>query len=240
MEFRLLVSVLIAAGLFCSCDKDLVSYKQGDLKITVKKGSEWLHDFPLFAGIKMKNPPQIAIWAEDMNGNYLTTIYASHKIATESWMDNKGNRRKEALPVWCYARGIKYTDGLYLPTKEDPLTDGISGATPHDSFDVKIAPLSSLEQFVIKAEFNHSVDWNDHYPKNASEGNTDYSGGKKGSGQPSVVYSATVDLDSNQKQFIATLIGHSSPDGTDGIIYPDTSQLTTALEIVKELTVNIE
>ena len=56
----------------------------------------------LFLCIKKKNPPQIAIWIEDADGQYLGTLYASKKIATQSWASAGGNRRKETLPYWCY------------------------------------------------------------------------------------------------------------------------------------------
>jgi len=237
--FGAIISISLAI-LCCSCDKDLVEYKQDDIKVMIGKGDEWLHNFPLFLGISKKTPPQIAIWVEDTQGNYITSIYVTHKIATESWKANKGNRRKEALPVWCYARNVKYPDGLYLPTKDKPLTDGISGATPHGSFDVKISPLSNFRKFIIKVELNHSVDWNNNYPENAKEGDVNYSGGKEGSGQPAVVYAAEIDLDSGNKQFNASLIGHSSPDGTNGNLYPDTSGLSTALRIVKQIIITIK
>lgn len=237
MKARNLVVGITALSALASCSEDLVTYKENDMKILVTKGDEWLHDFPFFMGIKMKNPPQIAIWVEDMAGNYLTTIYASHKIATDSWQAVGGNRRKEALPVWCHVRGIQYPDGSYLPTKDQPMVDGISGATPHGSFDVKIRPTSNLKQFVVKIELNHSTDWNDNYPENAKEGDTNYTGD---SGQPALVYAAEIDLDSNRKQYSATIIGHSSPDGSNGDIYPDTSTLTSALNIAKEITINIQ
>ena len=233
------IAMLISCNLtmLTSCEKDLVKYEQSDFKIFIEKGDKWLHDFPLFAGIKKKNPPQIAIWVEDMNGNYISTIYVSHKIATDSWKANSGNRRKEALPVWCHARGVQYSDGLYVPMKNEPITDGISGATPQGSFDVKLRPLESLKQFVVKIELNQSTDWNDNYPKGAKEGDDNYSGD---SGQPAVIYAAMVDLNSNQKKYTATLIGHSNPDGSNGEIYTDTSSLTSALNIVKEITINIQ
>lgn len=236
----LAVAGFAAMLMLFSCDTDLIKYNQGDIEIHIEKGDAWLHDFPLFMGIKMKNPPQIAIWIEDMNGNYITTIYATHKIATESWQSNNGNRRKESLPVWCYSRGVQYKDGLYLPTKDEPLTDGVSGATPRDDFDVKIHPAEGLKQFIVKIELNHSTDWNDNYPKNAKENDANYSGGKGGSGQPAIVYSAIIDLNSDRKQYSATLIGHSSPSGNDGEIYPDTSTLTTGLNIVKNITISIK
>ena len=78
---------------------------------------------------------------------------------------------------------MKYDDGLYLPTKKEPFTDGLTGATPHSGFDVKMQPADGLKQFRIKIEINHSTDFNESYPKSAQEGDDNYSGGKEGSGQ---------------------------------------------------------
>lgn len=222
------------------CNKELVEYNSNDLNISIEKGDEWLHDFPLFLGINKKNPPQIAIWTEDMEGNYLSTIYVTHKIATQSWQASGGNRRKEALPHWCYQRGVVYEDGLLLPTKKSPLTDGITGATPKGSFDVRLVPTGKMKKFIVKVEINHSTDFNEAYPESAKEGDSNYSGGEKGSGQPAVVYAAEVDLTSDKKSFVAELIGHSSADGTNGDISTDTSSLTTALHIVKSITIHLQ
>lgn len=235
-----IIGIWLAALLSTSCNHDLVEYNTNDLKISIEKGEAWMHDFPLFLGISKKNPPQIAIWAEDMEGNYLSTIYVTHKIATQSWLASGGNRRKESLPHWCYQRGVQYEDGLYLPTKDAPLTDGISGATPKGSFSVRIIPTEKLKQFVIKIEINHSTDFNEAYPESAKEGDANYSGGKKGSGQPALVYAAEVDLSSDEKTFSARLLGHSSPDGSNGAITKDTSSLTSALKIVKSINVSLQ
>ena len=236
----LAVAGITAMGILTSCDKDLVTYEQGDIKIYVKEGSEYIHDFELFWGITKPSTPQMAIWIEDLMDNYISTVYVTHTIATQSWTASGGDRRKSALPVWCHSRGIQYSDGLYLPTKDKPIVDGISGATPKGSYDVKISPVGDLRQFVVKIEVNHSTDWNDDYPKNAKEGDTNYSGGKGGSGQPAIVYSAEVDLDTHQKQYTASIIGHSSSDGSNGEIYTDLSSLTSALNIIEEITINIQ
>ena len=224
----------------CGCNKDLVEYNTGDLRVSIEKGDAWLHDFPLFLGINKKNPPQIAIWVEDEAGHYLSTLYVTHKIATQSWQASKGNRRKESLPHWCYQRGVQYSDGLYLPTRKEPFTDGITGATPTGSFSVKMTPMDNRKKWVVKIEINHSTDWNEAYPKNANEGEKNYSGGKEGSGQPAVVYAATIDLTSGQKEFTANLMGCSSPDGSNGVLTTDTSSLSTALHIVKKITITIQ
>lgn len=224
------VAGITVPGVLASCMKELVTYRRDDIRITVSRGESWLHDFPLFLGIGMKNPPQIAVWAEDRSGNYLSTLYATHKIATASWRAAGGNPRKEALPVWSHARGGQ-------PTAEEPLVDGVSGATPRGSFDLRVGPVGGLRQFVVKIEVNHSTDWNDDWPENAGEGAANYSAE---SGQPALVYAAEIDLDSSETSTTARLIGHGSPDGTDGNITPDTSTLTTALDIVKEITIDIQ
>jgi hypothetical protein len=213
------------------------------MKICVETGENWLHDFPLFLGIKIKNAPQIAIWVEDVQGKYISTVYVSRKIAMQSWKMNGGNPRKEALPHWQYSRSN--IDGVSGATSHGgldirPLADGISGATPRGSFDVKLRPKDVLQQFVVKIEVNHSVDFNDYYPETAKEGDADYSGGKEGSGQPALIYAATVDLSSGETSFEAFLTGHSSPDGTSRDVDINTSKLTTALSIVKRITVNVQ
>lgn len=236
----MLISLFVWLLCLISCRENLIEYRAGDMKISIEQGDAWLHDFPLFLGIKKENPPQIAVWVEDMGGHYQSTIYVTHKIATQSWLAAKGNRRKEALPHWCHKRGVKYSDGLYLPTKKEPIVDGISSATPKSGFDIKFMPLRELKRFIVKIEINHSTDFNLNWPKSAREGEVNYSGGKEGSGQPAVVYAANIDLTSEQRIFVAELIGHSSPDGSNGCIYPDTSTLTSALKIVKRITVEVQ
>ena len=39
----------------CSCQKELIEYEKGDVKICIEQGEQWLHDFPLFLGINKKN-----------------------------------------------------------------------------------------------------------------------------------------------------------------------------------------
>jgi len=221
-----------------SCEKDDLSFVNGDIEIKIETGDHWLHDFPLLLGLTKKNSPQFAIWIEDTSGNYLSTVFVTYKIATKGWQANKGNRRKESLPHWCHQRGVVYEDGLLLPTKEHPLIDGITGATPKEDKTIKITPKNLEKPFVIKAEFNHSVDFNDNYPKKAQEGDDNYSGGEEGSGQPAVIYATTVYPDT--KNAVLELIGFSSPNGSTGDIYLDLQKLTSAKSIVKSINLTIK
>jgi hypothetical protein len=59
------------------------------------------------------------------------------------------------------------------------------------------------------------------------------------SSQPALVYEAVVDLESGQKEFRLSPIGHSHWSGSSGELFPDLGTLTTALEIAESITVVI-
>jgi len=224
--------------LFISCkEEELLEYSKGDIKIQVEAGENWIHKFPLFLGFKMDNPPQFAIWLEDVDGKYLTTIYVTEKIAKQSWVSSGGNRRKEALPHWCYQRGVVYEDGLYLPTKNQPFTDAKTGATPEENKEIKIKLADFTTPMIIKAEFNHSIDFNEYFPKTAKVDDENYSGGEIGSGQPAIIYADTINPFQSTSEL--KLIGRSSSDGTNGRIYTDLDKLTTAKKIVKSIKIQV-
>ncbi|CAM4070403.1 DUF2271 domain-containing protein [Serratia silvae] len=232
-------TVALSLLFLTACQQETKQFTHGNISVDIKTGEQWQHSFKLFWGIKVKNDPQIAIWLEDMEGRYLSTVYVSKKIATQGWIFSGGNRRKEALPYWSHKRGVQDNDGLYLPSKKAPLPDAITGATPSADFDLKISQPNGQAQFILKAEFNHSTDFNDYYPKSAKPGDAGYSGGEEGSGQPALVYQAVIDLSSQQKTFKAQLIGHSSPNGSNGELFDDLSTITSAKDIVKEIVVDI-
>jgi len=232
------ILLFVCLSLMSSCEKEELVFTSGDMVVEIETGESWLHDYPLFLGLSKKNPPQYAVWIEDTRGNYLSTVFVTYKIATEGWQANKGNRRIEALPHWCHKRGIVYDDGLMMPTKENPVTDAITGATPKVSSTIQISPLDLKNPFVLKAEFNQSVDFNNFYPENAKTEDDNYSGGEEGSGQPAVIYAVTVYPDTKETEFI--LIGHSSPDGSDGKVYENMEGLTTGKSIVESIRLTVK
>jgi hypothetical protein len=199
----------------------------GSLRITVTPGEEWIHPFSAL----VKNPPQYALWIEDEGGAYLGSVFVTRKAATEGWVLNKGNRRREALPVWSRRRGIAADDGIYLPTREEPLADGVTGATPKAVQTLAVVPDPSLTRFWLFCEINHSTDFNAAWPKDAAPGDPGWSGGPEGSGQPSLVYGVLIDL-ADPGPWTLSLIGRGSADGADGSVDADLTGLTTALGIL--------
>ncbi|MBI9108061.1 MAG: hypothetical protein JEZ04_15035 [Spirochaetales bacterium] len=200
----------------------------GDYRLVIETGDSWLHEFDLFLWFKLDNPPQYAVWMEDLDGNYLETIAVTEKIAKGKWIANDGNRRVEALPYWSHRRGVVYSDGLMLPSGDNPLPDAVTTASAKTDSRLGFNP--EIEGPVrIVAEFNHSMDYNTEYPEDAGTGGAD----SNVSGQPSVVFSAIVDLRELAPGSVQlNLSGHGSPDGSDGNLYSDLGSLTTALSIV--------
>ena len=50
--------MMIACLVGCtSCEKEELSYVDGDFKVEIEAGEHWLHDFPLILGLSAKNPP---------------------------------------------------------------------------------------------------------------------------------------------------------------------------------------
>ena len=232
---------LVLCQSLTSCDKQWLNLEGGMAQVEIITGEEWLHDYPLLLGLKKKNAPQIAVWLEDDQGQYLATLYVSRKVATQGWLQAHGNRRPEALPCWCHARGIMYPDGLYCPTQDQPVADALTGATPRTDFRVGYEEKAALSRYRVMVEVNHSTDFNSVYTASAAADSPYYSGGKEGSGQPALVYRADIDLSADTpRTYLADLIGHSSPDGSDGHIYPDLEGLTTALHIVKQIKITIK
>ena len=191
------------------------------------------------------NHPLMALWIEDTSGKYLQTLYVSESIAkgvyghgdksTGKWLPGP-IRRPATLPVWAHSRGIRETDGYYIPTTATSLPDAVTGATPPGDFMI----ISRLSQnippvFDVFFEINQSWDWNEYWTNNKFPDDEDY----KTSCQPALVYKARIGQIPSGEQVALTLIGHSHYSGKDGEVYPDLSTITTAKNITRNAWVKL-
>lgn len=194
---------------------------------------------------KSHNYPLMAVWITDTNNNYLQTLYIAASIAkgifkhgetpSGKWLPGE-RRRPAALPVWSHSRGVKESDGMYIPTVKTPVADAYTGATPLNNFVINSRLLDkTLSIFDIYFEINQSWDWNDFWTNNKYPDDENY----KSSSQPSLVYYARVSISDEKQQYELELIGHGHYSGRDGKIYTDLSTFTTALDITKRVYVNI-
>ncbi len=246
----IILLVCIVSSIFAKGSKEISLGKETlnphlpQVEISVVPGSHYLHDFPLFLGISLHNPPQMVLWAETLDGQFIDTLMVSKKIGEMKWIKGSKDpigdgqiRRLEALPVWEWKRGVLASDGLPLPTEDSPIPDDISHATPKSDFSIKTDVAKSNNEAYLYFEVNHSTDFNIKYPADALKESENYNGGLMGSGQPALVYKAYVNFSTpelSSKTF--ELIGHSSPSGTDGSIYTDMQGIDSALEIIDSIT----
>ncbi len=199
--------------------------------------------------------PQMAVWVEDTLGNYLKTVFVSKATAQGLFYGGRskdnfkefdrqkavvGNyRRVNALPVWSHKRGVQYEDGLYVPSNKTPLPDAITGATLVDNFQL----LSTLEHhptFKLKLEINVAFDDNEFYSEFDFPDDEVFHNGTGQMGQPSIIYETLIDLNDDKNYYLMELIGHGHHSGQNGMIDPDLSTLTTALEIVERIVVGVK
>ncbi len=204
------------------------------ITIDFKAGPQYRTETILPGGKVITSIPQVAVWLEDAEGNYLETLYISGKSATGNYSGGK-SRRPGALPVWSHARGIKSADGLFMPDQGTAVVDGVSGATPLTSFSVhsKYPEQAGLR---VRIEVNKSFDANDYFNKENITDDPVYA--KNPNGQPSLVYS--VELKSGASLSLAELQGHGHISGADGKIDPDVSNVTTAFQIFKGIIVETD
>lgn len=216
--------------------------------ISVTAGEHFTHKLRVMPLIRVSNAPQMAAWCESEDGEFLTTLYITDRLATQSWRGAPADptpteeiRRPESLPVWAHRHGDVYADGLRVPTAEDPMPDAVTSATPQEGFEVRTLLPDGHDVVRVHFEVNHSADFNEAYPPDAAVESDAYSGGEWGSGQPALVYSGLVDLGAGNGPRTVKLMlrGHASPDGTSGRINEDLGGITTARHIVDSVRIRI-
>jgi len=194
------------------------------------------------------NHPSFAIWTEDLEGNYIETLYvtsyvsrgkfAHGEIEPGRWKNESGEvRRPATLPYWSHKRGIRAPDGLFIPSPETAVPDALTSATPLSNFTLHTATsYSGDKKFRILLEINQAWDSNRYWNNNKFPGNNNYFG----SLQPALVYAVTVDPAEKGKEYHLNPIGHSHPTGDNGELFTDLTTLTTAKDIAWKIIVRLK
>ena len=207
--------------IFCSCTikKEQTLNIQGNMELNVEQGENWLNKMKIFLFIYKDNSPQLAAWIEDENGKYITTISVSEKANKRNWLGNPKGGRPEALPVWSYRQ------------KSADVPETVTSATRKKSFEAAINKnlLTDGNTYNVFLEVNHSFDYNDYWTMDNSGVN----------GQPSLIYH-TKFIAGQQGKFPLIPIGHGSVDGNDGNIVRKLETLSTALNIIHNVSVVVK
>jgi hypothetical protein len=242
-----LSGIMLAASTFSSCSvqQDLGKNAINTDTIRIgglKSGLAFEIDFVKGAA---HNHPTFAIWLEDMDQNYIKTLFVTKSIATgiyghgpiqkEVWDNRPGpQKRPGTLPVWLHKRSEALNVPL-LPDSTHPVLDGYTGATPKGNFVIKSDKDASLPHKVrILMEINQPWDWNEYWT-NSLYDDPDY----RTSCQPSLIYAVSIDLDKPEAEYYLNPIGHGQYAGKDGKLYTDLRTMTTALKIIDHVSVKL-
>jgi len=249
-ELRNIVKCLICCILivgFTTCRSSQLAEKQYE-SITSKANASGRALKIVFECGKFHNHPTFAVWIEDMDENYIETLFVTKSLANGvfehgeyekgKWKKSSGAvSRPATLPYWLHKYSNTKIEGASLPSPENPLPDAITGATPLKNFNLETKTENvENKKFRILVEVNQTWDFNEHWTSSRFPDNFEY----KTSCQPALVYAVTIDRQAADKQYFLNPIGHSHYDGSDGRLYTDLSSFTTALEIFEKIYVIVE
>ena len=173
----------------------------------------------------LKAQPAAAVWAQTTGvpGRMIETLYVDQAIAYSDKPEWNGRvtPRHHILPIWRH----QYRDVNGIDPTGD--TDAVTSATPKHSFSVEQTFKSDSDEVVVCLEFNAHGDANDVYPD-------------KHLGQPSVLYTALIDLTSDKQYYLMTKTAHGGGAEKDGIPRYDFEGITTASDLVEKVLVKVQ
>lgn len=210
------------------------------MELFIKAGSAYESEpQPYMLGITYTSVPQIAVWMETLEGEYIDTLYVTGKAASSGFgeTDSGITRRPEALPYWSHSRGIQESDGYFVPLQNNADLDGASGATPKSDYQISLSA-PRMGKYRLLLEVNRTYDFNDYYSRDRFPDDPIYSGDGS-SGQPSLIYEAVIDSAAPGRHLL-TLIGRGHHSGADGELYSDLDGITTAKDILSFIVATVE
>lgn len=224
MQYKMKIAVVLLWGLMTQ-----IGY---GATMNVVIGEKYNDSFKIF-GKTIHTTPQIAVWLEDSSGRLVKTLKVTRKAAKGKYAGHRGGR-VESLPVWAFARG-KGKEGI-VPDRKSQLPDVITGASKKNSFlwEITFEEQYQNSGYVLWVEVNNSMDFNHYYQKELAEDSPYYNIGVNG--QPSLIYKGSGSTETIRVQ----LVGYGDPAGRNGMIRPIDSTITTALSIIKEITVHVK
>lgn len=196
---------------------------------------------------KAFNHPSFVFWIEDLQGNYIQTLFVTKSVGTSifryaeqvngQWKPGV-LRRPAALPYWAHQRNQPAPDGLMVPAPSKPVPDAYTGATPQGSFHLVARADKALPPgpFRLMMEINQTWDWNETWTNERFGNDVNY----QSSAQPALVYAVTIRPGENPAEWYLNPIGHSHPSGTNGTLFTDLSGHSTALLIASKIKVTLK
>lgn len=225
----LLIVLLLSGSAFMGCREPVGNQARKEQTHAVDLTLQIALNKQLYQDSRYGNPPQLAIWLENQEDHSIRTVMVTYRMGACDW-----NGKVEcgvALPYWVgfYNRQTGTTGP---PTREHPAPDAITYATPKDQLTIRTrVPENSRWSCFI--EVNVSGDFNADFPALSGDGRKD----RNGNGQPSVVYRGTIEAVGGAISRPAVL-GHTDQYEPVAQLTESTEGITTALELLKTITVS--
>ena len=215
-----LILVICIGTAACNAEPENIDLGQYDITLSIQPGEHWQSTMKLFL-FSIKKAPQLAVWIEDDNENFISTIFITGRSANNDWVSAPSEGRPESLPVW--------NNKKKTASSPDNI-DAVSSASPLGSVAVGIGNnlLINGNDYNVYLEINHSYDYNNFWTERNSGVN----------GQPSLIYHAQFTYGVHGTLQLV-LIGHGSVDGSSGNIFLGQDHITTALSIMKNATLRV-
>ncbi|MDM4014865.1 hypothetical protein [Roseiconus lacunae] len=156
--------------------------------------------------------PSIAVWAESMTGTMIETLFLEDELSYGETVDVHGirKRRGDVLPIWRH----KYS--LVSGTDPNGEIDVVSGATERHQYSLDGTLVAGQgKEFIVCVELNVAGDPNDAWPDPVL-------------GQPSLLYTAIVEVDAENSNALLELTAHGGGAEVDGNLQYDLGTITTA------------
>lgn len=175
-------------------------------------------------------PPQFAIWLENVNTHKLRTVFVTRRVSVGDW-EGKTNV-PAALPRWFELfRGKNESHKDVINDKYDAVT----GATPIENYFSVSAEVNLDSHWICWIEMNLAGDYNDAFPAlNLQTLEED----EFSCGQPALLYKATITATEGM-QFTPELAGQSIWKDGENWIEPVSEGVTTAKDVFNTIKISM-
>lgn len=216
--------VFASLFLFCSENREPAQFSKKPLDALIVFNVKITLDRKAYHYTNFGEPPQIAIWLENQERTKYIPVWITHRSAYNDW---KG---KIECPV-----ALPYWDQRKLTGSGKFEVDSYSGATPlNDSLIVPFTKNLKGRWFYF-IEVNTSADYNKTFSYWSENNYPD----SEANGQPSLIYRGEIDFDNKSTQ-PAVLVGRTVQFGTPDSLITDLEGITTANDLIKEISIEFQ
>jgi hypothetical protein len=167
------------------------------------------------------DPPQLAIWIENMDSSVIKTVWVSSRTAKQEWQGK----------IECLI-SLPYWESRTTQERQGPGIDAVSGATPKGGAMSASILVPRNSQWIYYLEVNASADYNNSFSYWSHDGLPD----SEANGQPSLVYSGQIIANGNSKSSPA-LVGRTDQRRIVNELFTDLSSITTAKYLIGNIEV---